>query len=89
MQSSAAFANTSVLSVDRNTRKTSRRGADSTESELPTDATRNAPNRGRQPDRISVRLVSTNSQMQLTIWQGLISFDFYRNLTFVYGLLLV
>lgn len=70
MQSSAAFANTSVLSVDRNTLNTSRRGADSTESELPTEATRSAPNRGRHPDRISVLFVSTNSQMQLTIWKG-------------------
>lgn len=72
MQSSAALANTSVLSVDRKTLKTSRSGADSTESELPTEATRSAPKRGRQPDRISVRLVSTNSQMQLTIWKEFI-----------------
>lgn len=68
MQSNAAFANTKVLSVDRKTLKTSKSGADSTDSELPTDATRSAPNNGRHPERISVRLVSTNSQIQLTIW---------------------
>jgi len=67
MQSSAALANTNVLSVERKTLKTSNRGADSTESEFPTDATRRAPKSGRQPERISVRFVSTNSQIQLTI----------------------
>ena len=67
MQSSAALANTRVLSVERKTRKTSSNGADSTVSAVPTDATLNAPNNGRQPERISVRFVSTNSHMQLTI----------------------
>lgn len=69
IQSNAALAKTNVLSVERKTLKTSNKGADSTESELPTDATRRAPKSGRQPERISVRFVSTNSQMQLTIWE--------------------
>ena len=74
MQSSAALANTRVLSVERKTLKTSKSGADSTVSELPTEATRSAPKSGRQPDRISVLLVSTNSQMQLTIWKEFVTF---------------
>lgn len=73
IQSTAALENTSGLSVSRNTSKTSSRAckwlllASSCDGLADSFTTRRAPNKGRQPDRISVRFASTNSQMQLTI----------------------
>lgn len=73
IQSTAALENTSGLSVSRNTSKTSSKAckwlilASSCDGLADSFTTRRAPNKGRQPDRISVRFASTNSQMQLTI----------------------
>ena len=77
-QSTAAFENTRGLCVFKKTWKTSRRaarwpaaevdvGVDGIVDEAMTLTTRKAPNRGLQPDLISVLFASTNSQMQLTI----------------------
>lgn len=62
MKSIAAFENTKVLSVSKNTLKTFINDAKCTPL-----ITRKPPNNDRQPDRISVRFPSTNSQIQLTI----------------------
>ena len=78
MQSTAALANTSTLSVLRNASKTSstiRRwpgeAAAAAEEEAEEEAAgrtdRSAPNSGRQPLRISAVFTSTNSQMEPTI----------------------
>lgn len=66
IQSSPAFAKTSVLSLSRNTLNISiilfvfKHGR--------FFAFRNVPNNGRQPDRISVRCASTISYKHATIW---------------------
>jgi hypothetical protein len=76
IQSAAALENTSGLSVSRNTSNTSSRAckwlllASSWEWFLASFTTRSAPNKGRQPDWISVLFASTNSQMQLIIWKA-------------------
>uniref|UniRef100_A0A182Q8H9 Uncharacterized protein n=1 Tax=Anopheles farauti TaxID=69004 RepID=A0A182Q8H9_9DIPT len=65
MQSRPAFANTSMLSVSRNTRKMSIM-FDRCTGRL--RAVRSVPNSGLHPDRISVRCASTISYRQATIW---------------------
>lgn len=64
IQSKPALANTSVLSLSRNTRNISMM-FDVFNGRL--RAFRSVPNSGRQPDRISVRCDSTISYKQATI----------------------
>ena len=75
MQSIAAFANTSVLSVLRNTSNTSRTAATclrlasvtSSPDAVVIRTARRAPNNARHPDLISFVHASTSSQMEHTI----------------------